>query len=466
MNADLKLYVGATEYGTISNPISFPGVVAGVNTPYANNPIYLWNDKGGGIGSVPAKNIIISVLEMWIENEILGVSSGAADQTFNMAFYPVLDTGVPEDIELRVGDTVWDKVGSLAGQSPTAEVYTLDTATGLITFGNGVTGKIPPISEGIVSNGDFELWSSGPSSPPDNWWEYGAGIAIAQDTGRTGYAAKVSRNGADCAIYQDVTAVKGLTTWKGKTVTFGCWVLANDVNVGQISIYDGVDESKSSFHTGSGSWEWLEITHTVNQSATVVQFVCYVLNADTGVLFDDATDVNEIKITYMPDLLVYGKEVYDSLWLEVKSLGVTANTVTVVDERLTSTDANHVTVINTTVTGVTGVWLQSDPSHVGTNYYTGGSFDANTGIVTLGTPLPSATEQLLVNYTYLPIDDLESVYTPIGLDPALGIDTTHTFVNQIPKNNAKLLYFQLNVPATATPSGSNINFRIQLTYTQ
>jgi len=321
MNADLKLYVGATEIGTTGNPLSFPGVVAGVNTPYVSNPVYLWNDKGGSIGSVPAKNIIISVLEMWIEDEILGTSDGNADQTFNTDFFPILDTGVVDDIEVKVGIIVYDRVSSLAGQSPTAEVYTIDVITGLITFGNGVTGKIPPISE-------------------------------------------------------------------------------------------------------------------------------------------------QITITYMPDLLVYGKEVYDSLWLEVKSFGVTSNTVTVVDERLTSTDVDHITTINTTVNGVTGVWLQSDPSHVGTNYYTGGSYDANTGIVTLGVSLPSATEQVLTNYTYVPIDDLESVYTPIGLDPALGIDTTHTFVNQIPSNNAKLLYFQLNVPATATPSGSNVNFRILLTYTQ
>jgi hypothetical protein len=315
MNADLKLYIGATEYGTLGNPISFPGVVAGVNTPYANNPVYLWNDKGGSIGSVPARSIEISVLEMWIQDEALGVSDGSPSQVFNTAFYPILETDNIDDLVVTVGTEVWDKVGSLAGQSATALIYTLNLITGLITFGDGVNGKIPTISDAI-------------------------------------------------------------------------------------------------------------------------------------------------KITYMPDLLVYGQEVYDNLWLEVKSLGVTANTVSVVDERLTSVASTYITVLNTLINGVTGVWLQSDPSHLGINYYTGGSYDANLGVLTLGTPLPSAIEQVLVDYTYVPIDDLESVFTPIGLN------TTHTFVNPIPKNNAKVLYFNLNVPATATPSGSNVNFRIQLTYTQ
>lgn len=315
MDADLRLYVGATEYGTQGNPISFPSVIAGVNTLHPLNPFFLWNDKGGFIGSVAARGIIISVLEMWIEGEVLGTSTGLASQTFNTDFYPVLETDNIDDLQVQVGSEIWNKVGSLSGQSPTAMVYTLDLATGLVTFGDGVYGKIPPIGE-IIS------------------------------------------------------------------------------------------------------------------------------------------------ITYMPDLLVYGKEVYDNLWLEVKSLGVTSNTITVVDERLTSTDTTHVTVLNTLITDVTGVWLQSDPTHVGTNYYTGGSYDANLGVLTLGTPLLGATTGVLVDYTFIPIDDFESVYTPIGLS------TTHTFTNPIPKNNAKLLYFRLNVPATATATGSNVNFRIQLQYRQ
>ena len=71
------------------------------------------------------------------------------------------------------------------------------------------------------------------------------------------------------------------------------------------------------------------------------------------------------------------------------------------NEANTSTDTTHVTVQNTTVASVTGVYLANDPEHAGTNYYTGGSFDADTGVLTLGNgPLPSATEDVLVQYTY------------------------------------------------------------------
>ena len=61
VNADLKLYSVATEYGTSGNPLSFTGVIAGNTIIHPLNPLYLYNDKGGSLGSVPAKQISIKV---------------------------------------------------------------------------------------------------------------------------------------------------------------------------------------------------------------------------------------------------------------------------------------------------------------------------------------------------------------------------------------------------------------------
>lgn len=315
-NAELKFYVGVTEYGTVGNPISFSSMVAGVPVVHPLSPFYLWNDKGGSLDCVPAKLIRIEVLDMWIQDEVVGASDGSPSQEFAGSVFPVIDTGDPEEIIVTVGSTHWTRVSSFVGTTPTAEIYMFDSTTCNITFGDGVNGLIPP-------------------------------------------------------------------------------------------------------------------------------------NLDT------------IYITYMPDLLVYGKEVYENTWLEVMSFGVTANTVAVVDEQRNATDTTHVIVANTTVLSVVGVWLASDTGHYGTNYYTGGSFDPASGLLTLGSALPTETEAVLINYSYIPIDDLESVYTPIGKN------ASHYFTNQIPKNNAKLLFLRLNVPPTATPSGgSNINFRLKLSYRQ
>ena len=74
----------------------------------------------------------------------------------------------------------------------------------------------------------------------------------------------------------------------------------------------------------------------------------------------------------------------------------------IVDEQNTSTDTTHLTLLNTCATGITitGVWLLTDPTHAGTNYFTGGSYNATTRVVTLGASLPGATTAVLVNYTY------------------------------------------------------------------
>jgi|GEM_PF-6310462 len=49
------------------------------------------------------------------------------------------------------------------------------------------------------------------------------------------------------------------------------------------------------------------------------------------------------------------------------------------------------------VIDVVGVWLATDNDKSGTNYYTGGSVDYNSGVITLGTPLAPNTE-VVVTY--------------------------------------------------------------------
>jgi len=74
----------------------------------------------------------------------------------------------------------------------------------------------------------------------------------------------------------------------------------------------------------------------------------------------------------------------------------------VIDEQNISTDTTHVTLYNTSASGITitGVWLLTDPTHAGTNYYTSGSYNTTTRVVTLGSALPGALTEVLINYAY------------------------------------------------------------------
>jgi len=101
-------------------------------------------------------------------------------------------------------------------------------------------------------------------------------------------SAKVTRSGADCYIFQDVQATRGITYWKGRTVTFGCWVYATVADRARLLLYDGVAQVESSFHTGDSTWQWLSVTQTVDGSATQVGAYCSLETGDTTAYFDGA----------------------------------------------------------------------------------------------------------------------------------------------------------------------------------
>lgn len=84
-------------------------------------------------------------------------------------------------------------------------------------------------------------------------------------------------------------------------------------------------------------------------------------------------------------------------------LNFLSNTAFSVDHQLETSSADDTVFLTKTgLTGITivGVFLQADAANTGTNYFTGGSYDAASREITLGTPLPSANESVWVSYTY------------------------------------------------------------------
>lgn len=194
----------------------------------------------------------------------------------------------------------------------------------------------------------------------------------------------------------------------------------------------------------------------------------YTINATTGnITFGDGLQGkippfgNTIKATYTPNTIFYGKQTVEQLWLGVQSNTVIATTRSVPLEEAVPSDVTHVQVARAPlIVAVNGVFLGSDPFKVGTNYFTGGGFDAVTGIITLGTALPD-TNSVFVDYTYTIEDDSESGFAQVGGD------TVHEFANSIPANNAKKLNFRVVIPSSASPSGfSNIRFKLRITYVE
>lgn len=62
---------------------------------------------------------------------------------------------------------------------------------------------------------------------------------------------------------------------RGRTITIGKWILTNTANHAKLTITDSAGSTDSSFHTGGGAFEWLEVTRTINAVATSVAFYVY-----------------------------------------------------------------------------------------------------------------------------------------------------------------------------------------------
>jgi hypothetical protein len=76
--------------------------------------------------------------------------------------------------------------------------------------------------------------------------------------------------------------------------------------------------------------------------------------------------------------------------------------ITIINELSTSASTSSAFPKYTQIHSVSGVWLSTDPDHLGTNYYSGAGADFNpyTGEVTLDPVLPDANAGVIVNYTH------------------------------------------------------------------
>jgi hypothetical protein len=163
-----------------------------------------------------------------------------------------------------------------------------------------------------------------------------------------------------------------------------------------------------------------------------------------------------ITLDYTPVLAVFGSTVYQQNWLSLRSSGTINYEKLVSLELPTILSSTSVQVVHKPIiTEVVGVW--DNPAKTGTNYYSGGSFDDTTGIITLGTALPSGLAY--ADYRYQIKDDAEGGFVP------LGVGLSHLFEYSIPSQNAKILQFKMTVPAIAnTNGGANIRVRLKLDY--
>lgn len=124
-----------------------------------------------------------------------------------------------------------------------------------------------------------------------------------------------------------------------------------------------------------------------------------------------------LTMTFLPDSLVPVLRAFQS---SLKVLNFIYNkTMAVKYLMATSASTTSIVIPPMSATGVviTGVFLQTDYTQSGTNYFSGGSYDSSTGTITLGSALPGANTDVWVNYTFTGI----SCWAKVALKPHQGV---------------------------------------------
>jgi hypothetical protein len=170
------------------------------------------------------------------------------------------------------------------------------TLTGIFraTSATGTIGVLAATNPSTLRVDNIALYEVSPgcvatdTKGPDGWCrENGTALLYRQYNGANTqngsfYGLKyVINNAITDDIQWPLAAIRSLpehiAKFAGKTVAFGLWVKTDVANNFRIGIQDGVTGSVSAYHTGDGTWQWLEVTKSVSSSATM--FMAFVINS-------------------------------------------------------------------------------------------------------------------------------------------------------------------------------------------
>ncbi len=178
-----------------------------------------------------------------------------------------------------------------------------------------------------VYNDDLLIWPAGDAAAPVGYVQTGAGAAIARcgngladTTTKVGpFCMKVTRAAADTTVAQNLMNTTSFSAagayWKGRKFGFGAWVNCAIGSIARLSFYDGVTTTDATnpvtgttYHSGTGLWQWLSGVHTVSGTATQLAIQAKVLNSAGDAYFSGITAMpgTQAPAAWVPCPKVYG----------------------------------------------------------------------------------------------------------------------------------------------------------------
>ena len=147
-------------------------------------------------------------------------------------------------------------------------------------------------SSNFLYNWSFENWSAGINVAPDGWSFATSGSgSVSQNTEYTynnDYSAQLVGSSGSTYISQYLQTRNPISFWQNQMLTLGCWVRSNSTSA-YIQIYDGVN-SNTTYHPGDGQFHFLNVTHIISSTATILATTLGITGSATA-YYDDAVAI-------------------------------------------------------------------------------------------------------------------------------------------------------------------------------
>jgi len=155
--------------------------------------------------------------------------------------------------------------------TPYRESTTLDCRAKAITANNQEWSAEDMPCNNLLDNWSFEDWAGGPSSAPDGWSGVNSPTIIQSSDSKLGtYSTSVTSSATNTRFRQTLSDP---TKYRGKIITGGAWVKTSCTST-LLRVADSVSGT-SDTHSGSGNYEWLTATRTIDDATNSLEIQLY-----------------------------------------------------------------------------------------------------------------------------------------------------------------------------------------------
>ncbi|HEX3864900.1 MAG TPA: putative baseplate assembly protein [Stellaceae bacterium] len=184
-----------------------------------------------GFNVVPVTNVVT------VASELIGTADGRPGQTFQLAHGNImagtLEVGIQESADPGALLTTWTEIASLDGTGPNDRVFELDPEAGVLTFGDGRHGRVPPLvaAAGAVVAVRYR-WGGGVAGETDTGTITVSGVQFNGLAAVTNFVAARGGRDAETLDMAKLRARKELST-RDRAVTAGDfeWIALQTPNV-------------------------------------------------------------------------------------------------------------------------------------------------------------------------------------------------------------------------------------------